>query len=200
MGQKWEGTITGGVKEPQGGIVSGAQVTVVNTSTGESRSVTTGASGTYSIPELAVGTYDVHVKAGSFKEYVSKGVPVDTSSTFTVNATLQIGAGNEQVTVEATTIQVETTNGAVGNVISGQEVRELPLNGNNFIQLTQLVPGVSALSSFNLLKKGLKGCVDFSVNGNNTTLTLLLITCVNTNSASSNLNILPYPPFSLRIT
>jgi len=191
--QKYTGTITGVVTDPQGAVVSGAQVTAVNTSTGESRSATTGTSGNYSIPELAVGTYDVHVKAGSFKEYVSKGVPVDTSSTFTVNATLQIGAGNEQVTVEATTIQVETTNGAVGNVISGQEVRELPLNGNNFIQLTQLVPGVSALSSFNVVKKGLEGGVDFSVNGNNTTGNLFLVDGVNNNDVGSNRTILLYP-------
>ncbi len=191
--QKYTGTITGVVTDQQGAVVSGAQVTVINTSTGESRSATTGSSGTYSIPELAVGTYDVHVKAGNFKEYVSKGVPVDTSSTFTVNATLQIGAGSEQVTVEATTIQVETTNGAVGNVISGQEVRELPLNGNNFVQLTQLVPGVSALSSFNVVKKGLEGGVDFSVNGNNTTGNLFLVDGVNNNDVGSNRTILLYP-------
>src|SRR2546427_5734929 len=162
LAQKVTGTITGVVTDPQGAVVSGAQVTATNQSTGESRSATTSAGGTYSIPELSVGTYDVHVKAGSFKEYVSKGVPVDTASTFTVNAQLQIGASSEQVTVEATTIQVETTNGAVGNVVSGREVRELPLNCNNFVQLTQLVPGVSALSSFNVVKKGLEGGVDFS--------------------------------------
>ncbi len=191
--QKYTGTITGVITDQQGAVVSGATVTAVNTSTGESRSATTNSSGVYSLPELAVGNYDVHVKAASFKEHVSKNVVVETSSTRTENAQLTIGATGEQVTVEATTIQVETTNGAVGNVIGGQEVRELPLNGNNFIQLTQLVPGVSALSSFNVVKKGLEGGVDFSVNGNNTTGNLFLVDGVNNNDVGSNRTILLYP-------
>src|SRR5437667_4654003 len=193
LAQKVTGTITGVVTDPQGAVVSGAQVTAINQSTGESRSATTSAGGTYSIPELSVGTYDVHVKAGSFKEYVSKGVPVDASTTFTVNAALQIGAGSEQVTVEATSIQVETTNGTVGTVISGQEVRELPLNGNNFIQLTQLVPGVSSLSDFSTVKKGLEGNTDFSVNGNTITGNIFMVDGVNNNDVGSNRTILLYP-------
>src|SRR5882724_7091429 len=191
--QKYTGTITGVVTDQQGAVVSGATVTAVNTSTGQSRSATTNSSGVYSLPELAVGNYDVHIKAASFKEHVSKNVTVETSSTRTENAQLIIGATGEQVTVEATTIQVETTNGAVGNVVSGTEVRELPLNGNNFVQLTQLVPGVSALSSFNVVKKGLEGGVDFSVNGNNTTGNLFLVDGVNNNDVGSNRTIVIYP-------
>src|SRR5258708_7018280 len=113
--------------------------------------------------------------------------------TATVNVALQIGSAGEQVTVEASTIQVETNTGAVGNVVEGNEVRELPLNGNNFVQLTQLMPGVSPLSSFNVVKKGLEGGTDFSVNGNSVTSNLFLVDGVNNNDIGSNRTILIYP-------
>jgi TonB-dependent receptor-like protein len=104
-----------------------------------------------------------------------------------------MGAANEEVTVEGSAIQVETSTGAVGNVISGVEVRELPLNGNNFMELTQLVPGVSSLSDFNTVKKGLEGNTDFSVNGNLTTANLFMVDGVNNNDIGSNRTILIYP-------
>jgi hypothetical protein len=190
--QKYTGTITGVVTDPQGAVVSGAQVTATNQGTGNSRTAETNANGVYSLPDLDVGTYELQVKGGNFKEFVAKHVQLDTASTATVNVALQIGSAGEQVTVEASTIQVETNTGAVGNVVEGNEVRELPLNGNNFVQLTQLMPGVSPLSSFNVVKKGLEGGVDFSVNGNNTTGNLFLIDGVNNNDVGSHRTILIY--------
>ncbi|HEY8670937.1 MAG TPA: carboxypeptidase-like regulatory domain-containing protein, partial [Terriglobales bacterium] len=143
LAQKYTGTITGVVTDQQGAVVSGAEVTIANQGTGDSRTVTTNAEGIYVAPDVEVGKYQVRVKAGGFKEFVAKDVEVNTSSTATQNAALQIGSTGEQVTVEGSTVQVETTTGAVGNVVEGNEVRNLPLNGRNFIELTQLAPGVS---------------------------------------------------------
>ncbi len=91
---------------------------------------------------MAVGTYEVHVTAGNFKEFVSTGVEVHVSTTTEVNATLQVGAISEKVTVQANDVQVQTVSAEVGEVIDGTQVRELPLNGENFVGLTQLSPGV----------------------------------------------------------
>lgn len=193
IAQKYTGTITGVVTDPQGAVVSGAQVTITNQGTGNARSVTTGGSGVYSVPDLDVGKYEVRVRAANFKEFVSRDLELDTASTATVNASLQIGDTTEKVTVEASTVHVETSTGAVGNVVEGNEVRELPLNGNNFVELTQLMPGVSPLSQFNTVKKGLEGGVDFSVNGNNNTGNLFLVDGVNNNDVGSNRTILIYP-------
>lgn len=191
--QKYNGTITGTVTDPQGAVVSGAQVTIKNQGTGDTRTAVTGANGVYAAPDLSVGTYTVSVKAPNFKEFVAKDVAIDASSTATINAALTIGSGGEQVTVEASTVQVETSTGQVGNVVEGNEVRELPLNGRNFIELTQLAPGVSPIASFNVVKKGLEGGVDFSVNGNNVTGNLFLVDGVNNNDIGSNRTILIYP-------
>jgi hypothetical protein len=191
--QKYTGTITGTVTDPQGAVVSGAQVTVTNQGTGDTRTVTTNAGGVYVAPELAVGAYTVSVKSPNFKEFVAKNLAVDPGSTATQNAALVVGGTGEQVTVEASTVQVETTSGAVGNVVEGNEVRELPLNGRNFIELTQLAPGVSPIAGFNVVKKGLEGGVDFSVNGNTVTSNLFLVDGVNNNDIGSNRTILIYP-------
>jgi hypothetical protein len=193
IAQKITGTILGTVTDPSGAAISGATVTAHNTATGETRTATTGSAGTYVFPEEPVGTYDVTVTAGNFKEFVSKGVELNVSSNAVVNAALQVGSASEQVTVEASNVQVETASGAVGNVIEGNEVRELPLNGRNFVELTQLAPGVSPIAGFNVVKKGLEGGVDFSVNGNNVNSNLFLIDGVNNNDIGSNRTILIYP-------
>lgn len=193
VAQKITGTILGTVTDPSGAAISGATVTERNTATGAARTTTTGAAGNFAFPEEQPGTYDVSIKAPSFKEFVSKGVTLDVSSSATVNATLQLGSATEQVTVEASSVQVETASGAVGNVVEGNEVRELPLNGRNFVELTQLAPGVSPIAGFNVVKKGLEGGVDFSVNGNNINANLFLIDGVNNNDIGSNRTILVYP-------
>ena len=110
-----------------------------------------------------------------------------------MNVRLQLGAVTDQVTVEANAVQVETNTGTVGNVVEGNQVRELPMNGRSFAQLTQLQPGVSAQNNFSSKNKGLMAGVDFSVNGNQTTSNLFLVDGVNDNDIGSNRTILIYP-------
>src|SRR5262249_24064585 len=99
----------------------------------------------------------------------------------------------EQMEVNANAIQVETSSAALGEVIDGTQVSELPLNGRSFVQLTQLAPGVSGANNFDSKNKGLQGGVDFSVNGNPTTNNLFLIDGANNNDVGSNRTILLYP-------
>jgi hypothetical protein len=78
-------------------------------------------------------------------------------------------------------------------LVEGTQVRELPLNGRSFVQLTQLMPGVSPAANFNSKNKGLEAGVDFSVNGNSTTHNLFLVDGVSNNDVGSNRTILVYP-------
>src|SRR5919108_2369533 len=191
--QKFTGTIRGVVTDSSGAVLPGAEVTVINNGTGETRTVTTNDQGEYVAPELLAGMYTVQVKKPNFKEAISKGVELHVASTTVSNAILEVGNVSEQVTVEANAVQVETSTGAVGNVIEGNQVRELPLNGRSFTQLTQLMPGVSPQANFDSKNKGLMAGVDFSVNGNNTTGNLFLVDGVNNNDIGSNHTILVYP-------
>jgi hypothetical protein len=191
--QKFTGTISGVVSDQAGAVISGAEVTATNTGTGAVRTVKTSSGGEYAITDLLAGVYDVSVKQANFRESVTKSVQLFVSSTSTVNVTLTVGSATEQMTVEANAVQVETSTGSVGNVVEGNEVRELPLNGRSFVQLTQLMPGVSAASNFDSKNKGLMAGVDFSVNGNSTTGNIFMVDGVNNNDIGSNRTILVYP-------
>jgi hypothetical protein len=191
--QKDTGIIRGLVTDPSGAVMSGAQVTVTSAATSQSRNASTNVAGEYVVPELQPGTYEVRVKQTGFKEFVSKNVQLFVSSTAVVNANMQVGNITDEVTVEANPVQVETSSGTVGNVVEGREVRELPLNGRSFVQLTQLMPGVSPQANFDSKNKGLLAGVDFSVNGNNTTGNVFMVDGVNNNDVGSNRTILVYP-------
>jgi hypothetical protein len=193
VGQKITSTIRGTVTDQTGAVLSGAQVTVINTGTADTRTAVTSAEGVFAVTELQPGVYEVRAKHANFKESVTKSNELHVSSDLVVNITLQVGSQGEQVTVEANAIQVETTGGVSATTVEGNQVRELPLNGRSFVQLTQLMPGVSAASNFDSKNKGLMSGVDFSVNGNSTTGNLFLVDGVNNNDIGSNRTILIYP-------
>jgi hypothetical protein len=191
--QQYSGTIVGTVTDSTGAVIPGATVTATNTGTGESVHQTSGSKGEFTFAQLPIGTYEVRVKQGNFKEFVETGVVVHTSTPTEVPAVLQVGAATQTVTVQADAVQVQTASAVVGEVISGTQVRELPLNGENFIGLTQLSPGVSAAQGANFEGKGLQGGVNFSVNGNPYNMNLFLVDGVNNNDVGSNRTILIYP-------
>ena len=106
---------------------------------------------------------------------------------------MEIGQVSETVQITADAVQVQTETGAIGEIVSGEQVRELPLNGRSFVQLTQLQPGVSAANNFDSKSKGLFGGVDFSVNGNSAQSNLFLTDGANNNDTGSNRTILLFP-------
>jgi hypothetical protein len=191
--QQYSGTITGTVTDPGGASVAGASVTYVNVGNNSTDTTTTSESGVYTFAQLPVGVYNITIKQTGFKEFVSKNVEVHTSTITEANATLQVGAVTETMTVEASDVQVQTTTAAVGEVVTGTQVRELPLNGENFMNLVTLSPGVSTANDFDGRDKGLTGGSDFSVNGNPYTNNLFLVDGVNNNDVGSNRTILVYP-------
>ncbi len=127
------------------------------------------------------------------KNSFATSVEVHTSTNAEVNAKLEVGAASETITVEASDVQVQTISAAAGEVVEGQQVRELPLNGENFMQLVTLSPGVSTAQDFNGRDKGLTGGSDFSVNGNPYTNNLFLVDGVNNVDMGSGRTILVYP-------
>jgi len=191
--QKTSGQITGTVLDPQGAAVPDATVTAVQIGTNVTRTITTNQDGNYSLADLPIGGFRVSVTKQGFKETVVESVVVNVSSVTRQDFTLAVGAVGETVTIQADVLQVETQTGAVGEVISGQQVRELPLNGRSFVQLTQLVPGVSPQNNFDSKNKGLFAGVDFSVNGNSSQSNLFLTDGANNNDTGSNRTILLYP-------
>jgi len=191
--QKITGTISGVVTDPSGAVVPGATVEITNVSTAQGRTAITNDMGEYTAPDLPNGVYRITVKQANFKEGVVQNVELHVSSTALVNVQLAMGNTSEKVTVEANTIQVQTDSAQLGEVVEGGQVRDLPLNGRNFVALTQLQPGVSSARTFDAVGKGLKGGVDFGVNGNSMANNLFLVDGANNNDVGSNRTILVYP-------
>jgi len=165
LAQKTTGTITGTVADASGAVVAGASVHLVNVGMGAVRDTTTNTQGSFTFPELNAGMYRVEVTKGGFKESVQENVELHVADITALNIKLEVGAAGETVTVETSAISVETQSGAVGNIMLGQQVRELPLNGRNFVQLTTLMPGASVGEAFDNKNKGLLAGVDISFSG-----------------------------------
>jgi len=140
--QEIAGSIRGTVLDASGAIVSGAEVTAIQTETGLERSVSSDSQGGYVLVELPVGHYRLEAEAKGFKKYVREGISLDVNQTATVTIHLVVGIPTQEVRVEADASLVETTVTSLGKTVDEREVLELPLNGRNFSQLGLLQPGV----------------------------------------------------------
>jgi hypothetical protein len=131
--------ISGIVQDATGAVIAGAQVKLIQTETAQLRTTTTGVDGAYLIPNLVIGPYRMEVSKEGFSTHVETGIVLNVNTNPIINATLKIGAISEQVTVRSETVAVETHSTAVGQVISHDEVVDLPLNAREPSQLILLV-------------------------------------------------------------
>jgi len=191
--QKITGTIRGTVTDPTGAIIAGAKVTVKNEDTGLTRSSTTSSAGIFSFAELPVGSYRVEVEHPGFKAEVRSKVTLNVADTRAVDIQLATGDISEVVNVEVPAVAVKTVGADISGLVTGPEVRALPLNGRNFMQLTMLQPGVTGIDGFNSVDKGLAGGSDMSVSGGSVTANLWMVDGANNNDVGSNRTILVYP-------
>ena len=147
--------INGTIKDSGGLALPGVTVTMTQTDTGLVRSVTTNETGAYIMTNLPVGPYRLEAALQGFRTFAQTGITLEVNSNPTLNVTLQVGELAETITVEGTAPLVETRNPGIGQVVTNEQVVELPLNGR---QLTQLIltagmaspaagPGATALST-----------------------------------------------------
>ena len=187
------GSIAGNVTDQNGAVLPDATVTVTNVGTGAARNVTTSSDGNYVFANLPIGIYRLAVTKSGFKSTSVANVVVNVANTTRQDVALEPGEVTETVNITAEAVQIESQSGAIGEIVSGEQVRELPLNGRSFVQLTQLQPGVSPANNFDSKSKGLFGGVDFSVNGNSGQANLFMTDGANNNDTGSNRTILLFP-------
>ena len=159
--------IMGTVMDPSGAVIPSAKVTVTEKSTGVSRSATTNGSGQFNIPSLPPGTYTVNIAAKGFTQSVQT-VTLLADQVRNLNVKLQLGAANQQVTVEAATVAVNTVTPVLSHVMEQSRVINLPLNGRNPADLTKLVPGALSANGHGAEQgntKQVPGTESIAVNG-----------------------------------
>jgi hypothetical protein len=141
------GTISGIVTDPGGAVVVGAEITATNVETGVAHTVTTDAKGFYSFPALQIGTYTIRVRRKGFKDFEQQNIRIDANSSIRADAQLQVGAVQEHVTVSSAAVHVETTSTQMGEVITGESMTSIPLNGRSYTDLMATQPGVVPTST-----------------------------------------------------
>jgi Carboxypeptidase regulatory-like domain/TonB dependent receptor len=164
VGQTFRGTILGSVTDPSGAFVAGATVKVRNLATGLERTTVTSADGSYSVPELPIGTYSVTVTQTGFQTAVTNNVEVNVATERRVDAQLKTGQVTQMVEVSGGDLpQIETQSNELGGVLTSKGVEDLPINGRDYTKLIFLNPGVAGSPDQITDSPGSFG--EFSMNG-----------------------------------
>ncbi|WP_233581403.1 carboxypeptidase regulatory-like domain-containing protein [Acidipila sp. EB88] len=142
MAQTDTGTVTGMIEDASGAVLPGSIVKLTNTETGAVVTVTATADGNFNFPGQPRGSYRIEASHDGFQT-TAQNFTLQVSQTQSVE--LHLAAGSVATVVEVTDAAplVDTSTSAVGEVIAGRQVTELPLNGRNFTQLALLTPGVT---------------------------------------------------------
>ena len=136
------GSITGIVTDSSGAIIPGAKVTATRVETGVAQSTVTTGAGSYTIPSLAVGTYNVVAEAQGFKSGTAENITLDVSQERAVDFKLVVAGVTQQVEVNAAPPLINTTNATLAQIVSTEQVENLPLNGRNIEGLMTMQPGI----------------------------------------------------------
>jgi hypothetical protein len=137
------GSILGIVHDPTSAVIAGVEITVTNVETNQSLSTQSDATGEYRFLALPTGNYRLEATSTGFQKFLATGIELTVNEQRRLDITLQIGSVEQEVQVNATAIQVETTNTQLGEVIDQRKVQSLPLNGRSYIDLLGLQAGVA---------------------------------------------------------
>ena len=160
--------IVGHVADPSGAPIPGAQVTVKNEGTGATRTVATSSDGSYFVPELLSGTYDVNISKTGFAKYTQTRIQVLSSETKRVDAKLTIGAVEQSVEVSGQAPDVTTDSMSIADSVSQNQLENLPTELQTIDTFIALTPGVQTTGDATNPQIGGGthwGSVNFNVNG-----------------------------------
>ena len=135
-------TLVGRVEDASGASIVGAAITVRNVETGEIRTARSQADGEFTVPNLRPGGYEVNIESAGFRSLRETALKLQVDQTARLDARLQVGAVAETVEVKADVPLLNTENGSRGDVISGPELSQMPLEGRDFTDLAFMVVGV----------------------------------------------------------
>lgn len=137
------GSITGRVMDPSGSVVPKVTVVITDVGTRTVRTALTNNDGIYEAFDLLVGVYDVAATANGFKSEVKKAIQLNVGDKLALNFQLEVGSSTETVTVSDATPLINTETADLSDTIETKQMTDLPVNGREFTQIQQLVPGAS---------------------------------------------------------
>jgi Carboxypeptidase regulatory-like domain/TonB dependent receptor/TonB-dependent Receptor Plug Domain len=140
-------TVSGTLTDSGGRVVPEARITLTNTEQGIVRTDVSNRDGAYTVPNVVPGLYDIKVEASGFRSEVKKGLRLTVGELPTINFSLSVASVDQTIQVEDATSQIELGNSALSDVVSGETIRELPLNGRDWTQMATLEPGTATIRS-----------------------------------------------------
>src|SRR5271156_5447906 len=149
LGQISTATVSGTATDNGGARLPNTKIVITNTETGLSTTSVTNSDGAYTIPSLPIGTYQIEAQREGFKTSIRGPFVLTVGLEATVHFVLTVGQVSESVEVAADVPEVDTNTSTVGWLVGENQVRDLPLNGRNFVQLTLLTPGVQPVPQEN---------------------------------------------------
>lgn len=155
--QAVNGSFVGTVRDSSGAVVPGAAITLINISTNVKTTTVTNSSGDYVLPFLDSGTYTLSATAQGFKTAIQKEVKLDVAAQVRVDFKLEIGETAQTVEVISAEPLIETDTSSLGQVITSEELQEIPLLSRNFQQLAELAPAAIEPESFTANKQFVPG-------------------------------------------
>jgi hypothetical protein len=141
------GRLVGTITDPRGAVVPAATVTIKDNQTGRERTFAASGEGSFTVPQLDVGTYTVTITAPGYSTYTATDVKIDANRDNSLSVSLQVGGVQENVLVTTGTEIVNSSNGELSSTVGERQVKELPINGRNPLALLNLLPGVNPTSS-----------------------------------------------------
>jgi hypothetical protein len=158
--------ISGTVSDQSGAVLPGVEVTATQTDTGIARKTITNETGSYVLPNLAIGPYRLEAVLPGFRTFAQTGIVLQVNSNPVINPVLEVGQVSESVEVQANAAQVETRSTAVGQVIENERILELPLEGRRVTDLIVLA-GAAVQTGAGAMQGGVRisvaGGLDFGV-------------------------------------
>jgi hypothetical protein len=158
------GSFSGTVTDKTGSVVSGATVKATVQGTGVTRESKTDDTGHYVMPLLPIGNYTVRLDSAGFGPVEQRDVRLQVDEHRELDFTLTPASVTSTVEVSATEVAVQSSNPSLGQVITSEQVAQLPLNGRNFVQLASLTPGTTQETNPNSFFNG-GGSSEVSVRG-----------------------------------
>ncbi len=161
------GSVVGNVRDASQAVIAGANVTLTNTQTQQSREATTNGVGGYDFATVPPGIYDLNVRKAAFAAWTQTGIAVNANDTARVDVTLSLGAVTESVTVTGSSVTLQTDRAEVASNVDSNQLENLPMSiGRNYQTLFVTLPGFSGVqSSYNSTPSNPSKALVFNVNG-----------------------------------
>lgn len=197
IAQNFYGSIVGTITDASGASIVGAKVNITSSGTGETHQTQSGAGGDYQFLNLVPGIYRVDAEQNGFKKATRENVEVTVSGTVRSDISMQLGDVSQSVEVQATSPLLQTENANLSQVVNTRSVEELPVNGRNIMNLTEVVPGVvpqGTTSGDAVTGKNIFAAGNYQIGGGAANQSATYYDGVPANSALGNLvNMVPSP-------